>query len=389
MKKHILIIPSWFVSRRRPTHGNYFIDQARALSRNGFKVGIIYPEFYSLTQIFDKCTFPLGFSSENIERIPVLKSDNLIYLPLIPYGKAFLWVAQGMKLYKKYIKAYGQPDVLHAHGAFYAGALASSIKHRFKIPYVITEHESNLVMNQIPSWKRRYIESAYRSADIQIAVSPTFGYLLEANYRSWNSKWYCIPNIVNINFEKFELNKRSFVNKKIFKWLSIGNLVTVKRFDVLLLAVREIKNKNIAVQLEIVGSGPLKDSLISLTKKLQINHYVSFSGHLSRSPIQKKIISSDAIVSSSSFESFGVVLLEAISCGKPIVSTSSGGPNFIVSDINGLLTPPGDPLKLADAMIKVQNNINIYDQFKIKNDFLERFGENIFVDKMKLLYAEL
>ena len=155
------------------------------------------------------------------------------------------------------------------------------------------------------------------------------------------------------------------------------------------MAFRELINKNISVKLDIAGSGPLKKYLVSLAKKLNIHSHICFLGQQSRESILKIIISADAIVSSSCFETFSVVLLEAIACGKPIVSTSSGGPNYIVNKINGLLTPPNDPLQLADAMLKIQNNITHYDAFKIKNDFLERFGEASFITKMKSLYRHV
>ncbi len=137
--------------------------------------------------------------------------------------------------------------------------------------------------------------------------------------------------------------------------VTLGRLVSQKRFDLLLRAFSEIKNK-IDGKLIIVGDGPLREDLERLSRSLGIADRVLFTGMM-RAPWA---CLKDAMffVMSSEFEGFPMTLVEAMSCGLPVVSFDCRtGPRDIIRDgVDGILVPPMDVEKLADAMLRLATN---------------------------------
>jgi len=90
---------------------------------------------------------------------------------------------------------------------------------------------------------------------------------------------------------------------------------------------------------------------------MEIQKKVNFLGLISNDHVHAEMKSADAFVLSSHYETFGVVLIEALACGKPIIATSCGGPECIVNKKNGLLITPRDIEKLVLAMKTIEKNI--------------------------------
>lgn len=99
--------------------------------------------------------------------------------------------------------------------------------------------------------------------------------------------------------------------------------------------------------------------------------------------------SCDAFVLSSNVETFGVVLIEALSTGKPIITTNCGGPRDIVNELNGVLVPVGDKEALASAMVNMAKSISKYDPDMMKADCIQRFGRDAFFERIEGIYARI
>ena len=93
------------------------------------------------------------------------------------------------------------------------------------------------------------------------------------------------------------------------------------------------------VNLTIVGDGPEYNNLNNLIKTLKMEKQISLYGSANREEVKMLLQKSDAFVFSSQYETFGVVLIEAMACGLPVVATKCGGPESIIdSDKVGLLS---------------------------------------------------
>ena len=385
---HILIIPSWYYTSYKPYQGIFFRKQAHALKRIGHKVGVIYPGFVPIYEAFkSKCFFPNDYVDYD-SGIPTFRHDCFTWLPMLPHGKAFLFIRKGLQLFKYYLSNFGKPSLIHAHGAIYAGALAACIKKIYSIPLIITEHSSNIALGNIRKWQSTYLRNAYRAADIKIAVSPQLGLKLQNLYRDWSTDWYCLPNIIDNRFIKKSAKKFEKRFDQPFTFLNIGSLVQIKRHDILLHAFSKAFKKSNEVTLHIGGEGPLKNRLIKLSEKLGVSRRVKFLGGLNRDEVISSLQNCNVFVSSSSYETFGVALIEALACGKPVIAVNSGGPEFIVNKDNGLLVPPANIDFLSKALVEMKDKYTEYNPELIRKDCIKRFNEDTIMHKLSNLYKK-
>jgi glycosyltransferase involved in cell wall biosynthesis len=138
---------------------------------------------------------------------------------------------------------------------------------------------------------------------------------------------------------------------------TIGRMVPVKGFDVLLGAFRQVSDKLPDARLVIVGHGPDEDRLKKLSGSLGIDDKVVFPGFIRDADMLFQLF--DVFVFSSIREPFGIVLLEAMAHGVPIVASNSGGaPEIIEDGKSGLLI---DPQKAGDMAMAIDRSLTDYD----------------------------
>jgi glycosyltransferase involved in cell wall biosynthesis len=116
---------------------------------------------------------------------------------------------------------------------------------------------------------------------------------------------------------------------------------------------------------------------------------VIFLGKLSHENVKKEMMKCNVFVLSSLTETFGVVLIEALSCGKPVISTKSGGPDDIITRDNGILITVNDDQDLSKAMREIYDNYHLYNSNKIRQDCLNKYGSNAITDQLINLYNEV
>lgn len=159
-----------------------------------------------------------------------------------------------------------------------------------------------------------------------------------------------------IVYDNINILKQEDVGIKEKYILSVGRLTKQKGYEYLLKAFKLVYEQNENIRLIILGQGEDKEKLIEYCKELNIHDVVYFLG-FQENPY-KYMANSEVFVLSSLWEGFGNVLVEAMACGVPVISTNCpSGPSEIIFDkINGILVPPKNPIALADAIINILNN---------------------------------
>src|ERR1700741_791393 len=132
-------------------------------------------------------------------------------------------------------------------------------------------------------------------------------------------------------------------------------------------------------ELVIGGDGPDREKLEAQVQSLGVERYCRFLGGLNREQVRERMQQCDAFVLSSLHETFGVVVGEAMACGKPVISTRCGGPEFFVNDENGVLVDAANPQALADAMADFINNRHSFDPQTVRASVVNRFSPEAFV----------
>jgi glycosyltransferase involved in cell wall biosynthesis len=178
-----------------------------------------------------------------------------------------------------------------------------------------------------------------------------------------------------------------------FELLFVGRLVRRKGVDVLLRAISFLSDPRLRVR--IVGGGPEKPALQEQATRLGIRERVTFEGVVDSDRIDAVFTRSDALVlpaivtETGETEGLGVVLIEAMGYGKPVIATSAGGIVDVVSDgETGLLVPPGDAPALADAIRTAMDNpedmAEIADRGTVFADVV--FGWDAIVSRLSGVY---
>ena len=197
---------------------------------------------------------------------------------------------------------------------------------------------------------------------------------------------HVIPNIVDTDF--FKPNRLKDYNDNNVKFLTIGNLNKNKGHELLIDAFYRVLKVNQDATLDICGDGEEKRKLSEKIQFLNLENKVKLTGHLSKLQILEKLQESDCLVHTSYFETFGVVLIEAMSCGIPFISTKSGGPEDIYEEKVGYLIEAGNVEALSEAMVKFIQQKNTFSQSELRSIAFNKYGRKPIFDKLIKIYSK-
>lgn len=381
---HILLLPSWYPMHADDVTGVFFRDQALALSDFGHKVGVIAPSIRSFRSLFSHSKITVKKEYEVDGGVHTLRPRVFGMLPKIAYGNYWLLKRQVKKTFKIYIKKFGIPDVIHAHSIIYGGTIARDLAQEFNLPLVITEHSSNFSQGLYSKWQLQLAKKTVLSASRCISVSPSLGELLD-EYFGTKDRWTWVPNIVAKRFLRPIKEKPS---STALRFLSLGVMKTIKGQHLLIDAFSKLLVTNPSSELWLGGDGPMKEELFDKVEKLGISDNVKFLGTISPSKVPLLFEQVNILVISSLYETFGVVAIEAMASGLPVVATRCGGPECIVTRSDGILVPVNDVELLANAMSELSKRYTDYCAAEIQNSALKRFSSSTIAEKLTVEYKD-
>lgn len=380
---HILVIPSWYSNPRNPVLGSFFKEQALALQEFGHKITIAYNEVWPLTLI-GKIHEKKGISFNIEEGLNTYRYKNYNYLPKNPL--MFKVFNRRMdKLLKHIINREGKPDLIHAHSAFWGGISAAYISEKYHIPLVLTEHSSLKHSRYMKDSYIHHISYAYNNANCIIAVGNSLKEELK-NYTT-NNRIKVIPNMVDL--DRFLDATPSNNTSSEFIFFSLAFLEPGKGMDTLIKAFGEALNKEQNMKLLIGGTGSEIEYLRNLIIGLNLQGKIELLGALSRDKVAEYMNKCNCFVLASESETFGVVYIEALATGKPIIGTKNGGAEDIIKPFNGLLREIGNIHQLSDAMLYIKENYHKYDKKHIREQCMKEYSPKNIVDKINNVYEEI
>ncbi len=372
----VVIIPGWYPTIHHPQSGNFIEDQVRELKKKGVDVSVLFVDFdyRYYAQIFAKQTYSLEKDIPTFRRVGFgLPKKNKLILDN--------WAKKYVLLFDSYVLKFGTPDLIHAH-TFWGGYSAMLLSRKYKIPFVVTEHFSGILNNKIPVWQVPLYKAVYQSAKLVIAVSEALATILKDKFGV--SKCTVLPNFINV--ERFQYYDSKKSNSR---FISVGDLIECKRFDIQIKAISElIKQGYLDVKLSIVGDGSLRNKLEKLTSALGLNKNITFTGPLTSKAVSQAMQAADFLLLSSDFETFGIVLIEALACGLPVISTKCQGPIDIVKEEVGILVEKNNILDMVNAMKKLLDTPSLFDRSKIRQYAVSKYSSTVIVKQLEQLYQE-
>jgi glycosyltransferase involved in cell wall biosynthesis len=379
------VLPSWYPTEDFPLNGIFFKEQAVALRRAGVDVTIAYPELTSPRRMWVRGNFRDAKGEVRVESedgVPTLrcKGIGVSREPLVGIS----WVAWALHLVRHQIASNGRPDLLHVHSVAWpnaAGVAALAVERLYGIPYVVTEHSSAFLEGTIRRSARYPVAAALNGASAVVAVSSTLARSVE---RYCDRPVEVIPNLVDADF--FVPPPRPRAGRRVFRFLTIAWFHPLKGLDVLLKAFAAAFRDDPGVVIEIGGDGAIRASLARLCADLGLSSRVWFLGRLDRMQAREAMWRADAFVLPSLVETFGIVLVEAMATGLPVVATLCGGPQETVAPEAGLLVDKGDVEALAAALVRMRERCGSFDANAIRDRVCASYDERPVVRRIRDLY---
>lgn len=290
-----------------------------------------------------------------------------------------LWRKAYIRLIGQYIAEHGLPDIIHTH-TYLAGWIAFAIKEKYGIPYCMTEHSTLILSDELTDLHRKMAVEAYNHADGVLAVSRSLSTVIIEKYGVSSS---VMPNFIDVNLFKPASNN---ADASVLKIICIGELIDRKQIEILLKSLKGIAFK---YHLSIVGDGPLRNTLEKLVLHLGLSDVVTFEGRLSQENISELLCKMDVLVHPSRLETFGIVLIEALSSGVPVIAFKNGGSEDIINETNGILINDMSIDSLHAAIKKMILSPDQYDRNKIRSNALTKYAPDVVKHQLLQQYSSI
>ena len=364
---NVLILTKTFPETVEDWGGIFVKEQAEALSTKHavtvVKCRVDYNDFNPFFKFRIESNHYAGY-----------KFNNIIVSRSFPVYNQFNFIVSVYFALKKIIKE-DKPEIIHCHYSYPSGIAGWLIRLKTGIPYLVTEHTR--ISSTFRSVFHRILSLiALRKACSVVAVSNSLKKEIMAERIM---KVQVIPNVINVN--RFLLAERQSTP---FTIGFLGSLNTHnKGLDILLSACSELPFKFI---LKIGGTGNHLQYYKNLALENNLKDNAFFMEGIAAQQISRFYSGINLFVLPSRYETFGIVLIEAMASGIPVVATKCGGPEDIVNEKSGILTEVNDSVMMREAIIKIYSNYSEYNAGEIRDYVINKFGYEPFLKQINLIY---
>ena len=282
-------------------------------------------------------------------------------------------------------------DIIHVHHPDPMACLALRLSG-YKGRVILHWHSDILKQKTLLKFYAPLQRWLIHRADTIIGTTPV--YLKESPYlQDVQEKTVAVPiGIKPVTFDEGLARqwKQRYAGKKLV--VSIGRLVPYKGYTYLIQACQHLGSD---YQLFVVGNGPLMDNLLGEVQEYGVQDRIHFLGYVEDDEMHALLAASDLFVMSSVMktEAFGIVQIEAMSLGKPVIATKipESGVSWVNADgVSGLNVPIRNPKALADAIQRICSDEKLHRQFSegAKNRFKENFTIEGMIDRTIKIYTD-
>lgn len=374
--------------------GNVVFQMASDLVDLGHEVEVLTPDYYAETEIKPETESPAETHEEKLQA----QIDYATRLkPALQYGNAAYIPQLGSEL--------DRFDLVHLHYPFFGVA---NLVRRWKLknphkPLVVSYHMDT----RAPGWKglifkyytKFWMPKILGSADKLIVSS--FDYLESSDAAGlFKDKWVELP--FGVNTDNFKPNKNGKMALKQLELdpeiptiLFVGGMDDAHYFkgvDILLKALLILKTQNKETQCVLVGDGNLRNDFEAKARIFGLENSVRFCGSVRNEDLPAYYNLADLFVlpSINKGEAFGVVLLEAMASGVPVIATDLPGVRAVAKD-GGMVVPPNDPLSLAKEIDDFFSGSLDYAALKnsVQKIAKEKYEWQVIVKRLEEIYQQL
>ena len=275
-------------------------------------------------------------------------------------------------------------DLVHHNVLWPHAWQARWLKCKFNLPYIVTEHWTGYdpahagKRNPILPWMSKFGAkgAAYLCPVTQDLQHKMTAFGIEGNYR-------VIPNVVDTSI--FNLTQ---ADTSVVRFLHVSSLIDKhKNISGILRSWKISSDSNSSIHLSLGGDGPIevwKQEAIKLGIRPES---IDFFGELSWQGIAQKMQESHALLMFSNYENLPCVIVEALACGLPVISTRVGGISEHITAEKGILIEAGDEIGLTKAIQELSNSINRYDKQGLRNYAVNHFSNEAIAKAFTEIYT--
>ncbi len=374
-KLNVIFFPAWFPSKQNPLAGKFVLDHAKAISSYA-DISIVYIEPNSnLNGYFEVSSTTVD--SFKLVKIQFRKVTNkaLFFLNGIFYLTAVIYLLISQR------NLFRRAKLNHVHVLTRAAILPYLIKLFYGIPYVISEHWSRyLPQNRaFKGFIRKTVTKfLLRRSNGVAAVSNNLKSALASHDLEHSFNFRVIYNVLDTDFYTPCISSRK--SKLVLHVSGLND--DVKNVSGILRAAKFVVEKDKEVSFVIVGDDDVEGPIIrKYVTDLGLTNVI-FKGKLYGSELLKYYQQAEVFVLNSNFDNQPYVLLEAMSCGVPVIATAVGGVPEMVTEETGILIPPQADNLLAAEILNMTSRERIFDSANIRKHVLnnysyEKIGEDI------------
>ena len=372
----ILLLAGWYPHSLDSSDGDFIHRQARLMGQEGIYLDVFHA---SLSYKY----FLHGQLTSRIKKQALGEGiATVIEAPFWPRNTIWTlkrWISVFAKYAIAHISQSQPPDLIHAH-CYLGGMVAHEIKKKFAVPYIITLHETSILSRFIPNFHRPLIQKAFKNADELVCVGTALSSSIKAQF---GMDSLVLPNFVDP--EAFTISNQK---EELFTFVFIGDLIARKNAHLLLSTFAKIARGR-DVRLVFIGDGPQKKHLQGQVREYNLSEQVVFKGRFSEGEVAKHLKTAHCLILPSKTETFGIVLIESLMCGVPVIATPSGGPADIVTPEVGLLLTSFNVDELSDAMNNMLEHYDQYNPQKLRAYALEHFSARTVSHRYEELYRSV
>ena len=379
----VLFISSWYPTNENPHYGIFVKEHARAIKTTTTDIRVLAVVVLR-AKPYIKVSHREYIDESGIKTFEIIihsRFRDIIY-HLVPLQNRIAY-----KYYKNSIEPYFSPDIIHSNVIFPAGIIGDYFAKKLEKPHIITEHWSKID----GLLKKPYLSSLARNSYKRACrILPVSQFLKEnmlgllPNLSSDRLK--VISNV--ISSETFDYKEKKLHEVEI-NFCAVATWATKRKpdkkpelFIEALAAVQKMTTKKI--RLTMVGGGNRITELKNLCKQLDLT--ADFIGYQTKKQIAVVLHKTDFFVHASTIETFGVVIVEALMTGTPVICSKVGGLPELIDSSNGVLCQN----EVADWVSGIQKIIQAdFDRKQIADAVRNRFGYESIGKEIASVYETL
>lgn len=382
MQYPVLWLCSWFPSASDLYHGDFIERQAKAVSSQ-VPLYVIHVQLIDDDALEEGTQHAFSEGKNYAQHIVYVKRSFVKSVSRITDHIRYIYAMK--KAVARFIKMYGLPQLVHVHIPIKAGTVAVWLQKKYQLPFIVSEHYGIYNEEAPDKFASRHISFQHRTKRVIAAANEL---LVVSNNLGEGIQKYVVEKpfkrVLNVVNQQVFFYTANVPKHNVFTWVHASTMDFAKNTEGIIRSFMKLYQANSSCQLILAG---LRTPQVQgLLHQLGNPNCIKYVGMVSQNELAEIFQKSHAFVLFSRFENMPCVVLEALSCGLPVVATNVGGLPELITTENGMLVPSENEAELLNAMQSVMNKYMEYSAEEISQNVLAECSFPAIAQQMVQIY---